>query len=177
MRLRSTYLFVVALAVIAVGAGFLGESAMAQSSQYKRPSKSSAPSVETNTEKQPSPTSVKKKSNKKSDEKVDISDLEDKYWMAKDTEFKVVQNRLYSKAGRFNLSAQFGSIINDGFSVGNILNLGVGYYFSERLGTEITYSHYMLKDSKMTSNFDSEFGATPDFNRFQSYVGASLQWV
>jgi hypothetical protein len=31
-------------------------------------------------------------------EKVDVTDLEKKYWASKDTDFSVVQNRVYSKA-------------------------------------------------------------------------------
>ncbi len=155
MRLQNTVLILFVLVF-----GFC-EISYSQSNQYKRSRKSSK---------------AKSKTQKKGG-KVDISDLEEKYWMAKDTEFKVVQNRLYSKANRFNTTLGFGVMINDGFSVGNTAQLSVGYYFTERYGVEMQYTHYLLKDSKMTSNFESEFGATPDYNIFKSYIGASFQWV
>jgi uncharacterized lipoprotein NlpE involved in copper resistance len=47
------------------------------------------------------------KSSKK-DDKVDVKDLEERYWTAKDTEFKVVQNRLYTKEKKFSLTPMAG---------------------------------------------------------------------
>ena len=49
-------------------------------------------------------TETDKKKTSATEEKVDISDLEQKYWAPKDVEFNVVQNRLYSKAGRFGIT-------------------------------------------------------------------------
>jgi hypothetical protein len=47
------------------------------------------------------------------DKKVDISDLENRYWTAKDTEFSVVQNRLYTKAKRFSVTLQGGTDLSN----------------------------------------------------------------
>src|SRR4051794_14929352 len=52
------------------------------------------------------------------DKKVDISDLENKYWAPKDTDFSVVQNRTYSKDHKFIASLQYGIPINDSHSDG-----------------------------------------------------------
>src|ERR1700731_3336923 len=61
---------------------------------------------------------VKPAAGQKPDDKVDISDLENKYWAPKDTDFSVVQNRTYTKAHRFALSALIGPIVNDPYSTG-----------------------------------------------------------
>src|SRR5665213_1189165 len=53
---------------------------------------------------------------KPADEKVDISDLENKYWAPKDTDFSVVQNRTYSKEHRWFFSAQYGIPVSDSYS-------------------------------------------------------------
>src|ERR1700722_15225129 len=50
------------------------------------------------------------------DKKVDISDLENRYWTAKDTEFNVVQNRLYTKAKRFSVTLQGGTNLSDTYT-------------------------------------------------------------
>ncbi len=71
----------------------------------------------------------------KKDEKLDITDLEQKYWAPKDTDFSVVQNRTYTKAGRVALSLS-GPIVNDPFSSGYNPSVKVNYYFSERYGVE-----------------------------------------
>ncbi|HRK03042.1 MAG TPA: hypothetical protein PLH57_10290, partial [Oligoflexia bacterium] len=39
---------------------------------------------------------------------VDISDVQSQYWKAHDKQFEVIQNKLYTKAERFELSAMFG---------------------------------------------------------------------
>ena len=63
-------------------------------------------------------------------DKVDVTDLEKKYWASKDTDFSVVQNRVYSKANRFALTAQYGFLINDQWSDGPKFAGSLGYYFS-----------------------------------------------
>ncbi|MEO0335372.1 MAG: hypothetical protein AAF202_03205, partial [Pseudomonadota bacterium] len=51
---------------------------------------------------------AKEEKKKTAGDRVDISDLENKYWAPKDTDFKVVQNRLYTKEKRFSLSTGIG---------------------------------------------------------------------
>ncbi len=51
----------------------------------------------------PAPAPIETKA-VKADDKVDISDLESKYWAPKDTDFSVVQNRTYSKDNRFMIA-------------------------------------------------------------------------
>lgn len=49
-------------------------------------------------------------------DKVDLKKLEDKYWSAKDDEYGVIQNRTFSKAGRFFGAVGYGTLINDPFA-------------------------------------------------------------
>ncbi len=121
------------------------------------PSGSSRPSAETN-------------------DKVDVTDLEKKYWASKDTDFSVVQNRLYSKAGRFALTAQYGFLINDQWSDGPTFSGSLGYYFSERLGVEGHYQVTSSVDNKALSNLKSQAG-TANHGKIKGYQGLSLNWV
>lgn len=115
----------------------------------------------------------------KKEDKVDISDLENKYWAPKDTDFSVVQNRTYTKEGRFFLSGQFGRPVNDQWSSGNTYGVSGNYFWSERFGVQATW----LKSS-LTNNEASDFIAThygsgiyADHNRLNTYYGVGFNIV
>ncbi len=175
MRTQSTLLFFVIAAM-------LSSVSYAQDSQYKRAKKSKKDAASESVAAPAGKESDKKDADKKevkktSEEKVDISDLEQKYWAPKDVEFNVVQNRLYSKAGRFGLTPSIGPLVTDSFSSGSVLGLSANYYFSERYGIEASYSKYNLKDSSVTEGFISSNGTTADFNRQTYFYGVSFNWV
>src|SRR4051812_27159079 len=75
----------------------------------------------------------------KKDDKVDISDLENKYWAPKDTDFSVVQNRTYTKDKRFFGTLHFGRPVNDQWSSGNVFGVSGNYFWSERFGVQATW--------------------------------------
>lgn len=111
-------------------------------------------------------------------DKVDISDLENKYWAPKDTDFSVVQNRTYTKEGRFALALQGGSLVNDGYSEGFVYGATANYFFSERYGIEATYITADLENNEPTNQLrDFGGGVQPDFGRMTSYYGAGFNWV
>jgi len=162
------------LALIAVGT-----SARAQTDQYKRAKP--AP-VKADGAKPTDPKAVQAPAQAVDDksDKVDITDIEQKYWAPKDTDFSVVQNRNYNKAGRLGVSAMTGPVVNETFSDG--LNTGVraNYYFDERYGVEFSYIQSDLSDNDATKNFKRNLSGgavAPDFNRPDSYVGLGLNWV
>ena len=117
---------------------------------------------------------------KKPDGKLDVSELEDKYWAPKDTDFNVVQNRTYSKEKRFSLTGLFGTPTNDLFNEGSHLGLVANYYFSERYGVELNYIISNLTDNATVTKFEelSEGGGTsPDYSRLKSQIGAAFNWI
>ena len=109
--------------------------------------------------------------------KVDVSDLEQKYWAAKDTEFSVVQNRTYSKEKRFALSAGYGVLINDQYSKGSVYALHLNYYLTERMGVELQYNSMDSVDTKMTEEFVGRYGTAPGHNKPKRFMGAAFNWV
>lgn len=111
-----------------------------------------------------------------SDDKVDVTDLEKKYWASKDTDFSVVQNRLYTKANRFALSLQYGTLINDQWSDAPTLSGSLGYYFSERFGIEGHYQQTNSSDNKALSNLKAQSG-TANHGKIKGYQGLSVNWV
>src|SRR5690349_4425346 len=114
MSSRNTFLY----GILAAFALFLISSvSFGQSDQYKR----EKPAAKKEDSKKdagkpgaPAAPGTAAKPDDKSD-KLDISDLEQKYWAPKDTDFSVVQNRTYTKAGKLGVSLMTGPIINDTF--------------------------------------------------------------
>jgi outer membrane beta-barrel protein len=107
-------------------------------------------------------------------DKLDLKKLEDKYWSAKDTDFSVVQNRTYSKAGKMFVSLSYGPLINDAYSYGRMTNGAVGYYFNERWGFEVAHEMGNLKDSDSTDAFINRNNFAPDYNTFESYTSVNM---
>jgi outer membrane beta-barrel protein len=110
-------------------------------------------------------------------DKVDVTDLEKKYWASKDTDFSVVQNRLYTKANRFALSLQYGTLVNDPWSDGPTISGSLGYYFSERFGLEAHYQKTNSVDNKAASGLKANQSGQPNHGKIMGYQGVSANWV
>jgi outer membrane beta-barrel protein len=113
------------------------------------------------------------------EDKVDVSDLENKYWAPKDTDFSVVQNRTYTKEKRFSATLHYGPIVNDKYSEGYIPGVSLNYFTSERIGFQATYLHASLEDSEVVSNLHNSFATSiqPNFGRVTDYYGLGMSWV
>lgn len=118
------------------------------------------------------------KSEENKSDKVDIKDLENQYWAAKDTDFSVVQNRAYTKEKRFALSAAYGLALNDSYNEGNIYQVSANYFWKERYGIQVDYQFADLKDGKLTGDLKSVGGgAAPDYNRMKSAYLVGFSYV
>lgn len=115
---------------------------------------------------------------KKEDGKVDISDLENKYWAPKDTDFSVVQNRTYTKDGRWFLTGHLGNPINDQWSEGNIYGFSLNHFITERWGIQATYLKGALRDNQAVNDVATYgSGIKPDHGRFSGYYGLGMNVV
>lgn len=108
-------------------------------------------------------------------DKVDLKKLEEKYWAAKDTDYSVVQNRAYTKAGRPFISLSYGPLVNDAYSIGRMNNMAVGYFFSERWGIEASLETGNLTDNEGVKNYRDQYGVQVDYNKLKS--SKSLQVI
>lgn len=113
----------------------------------------------------------------KESDKLDIKQLEDRYWSSKDDDFSVVQNRTFSKAGKYSVSLGAGIPINDPYSSGNLQNVQVGYHFSERWGVELGYLGASFKDNEATDRFVNDHGTIPNHNKLQSQTAVLVNFV
>lgn len=146
-------------------------SAIAQSKSKKDEKLSPPPPV-------PPPPAPAAAGKKTESEKLDIQDLEQKYWAPKDTDFSVVQNRAYPKEKRFSASLQYGPIINDAFNEGYNLGLTANYFFSEREGIQAEFVSYNIDDNSTVKGFANQYGGVrPNIGRVTSMYGLGYNWV
>lgn len=111
-------------------------------------------------------------------DKVDISDLESKYWAPKDTDFSVVQNRTYSKEKRFFLAPQWGKPVNDPYSEGNLFGVTLNYFWSERMGVQLSGFQADLTDNAPSRDIQTlGSGAMINHGKLKSYVGVGYNFV
>lgn len=108
--------------------------------------------------------------------KVDMKNIEAKYWQPSDQSYSVVQSRTFAKEKKFGASLMAGTILADDYATGFNFDLALSYHFTERWGVEVQYSSYALDDNDVTENIFGLNGS-PDFGRVQSFYGVMARWV
>lgn len=114
----------------------------------------------------------------RSSDKVDLKKLEDKYWSAKDEDYGVVQNRTYSKAGKFYGSIVAGTLINDPFAKAKPTGAMFGYYFSEDFGVELSYlNHDAKRNENVETLANQSYNVAPNYNLVKKAITASATYT
>lgn len=109
-------------------------------------------------------------------DKLDVQALEQKYWTAKDDDFSVVQNRAFSKKGKFFGTAHAGLAINDPYYSGSYLGLTGGYFFNESWGVEVNYLNSSFDKSRSFKDILS-LGGGPKANELKSKLSINAVWT
>ena len=110
-------------------------------------------------------------------EKLDVSDLENKYWAPKDTDFSVVQNRTFTKEHKLFISGAFGPDLTGGnYLVGNDIGVMANYFFNERYGVQLTYLDSYLHPDAAVGDLAGAHGV-PNYGIMSGYYGAAFNWV
>lgn len=108
-------------------------------------------------------------------EEVDVNTIKEKYWARGDeSELGVVQNRLYSKAKRFEFSLFGGTVSSDPFLSMRSLGVAAGWHFNEYLAFSVIGWKYYVSPSSALKTFEQTIGATTNNNPPVSYVGGEL---
>lgn len=118
-----------------------------------------------------------KKPESSGSDKLDIQKLEQKYWSAKDDDFTVIQNRAFAKEKRMYLSLNYGTPYNDPNSVGTLMGLNLGYYFSERWGVELNYNTANFRYNDTIEQYRAQYGTVPDNNTYKGATSVLGYWV
>ncbi len=114
---------------------------------------------------------------KSSSDKMDLEQLEKKYWSAKDDDYAVVQNRTFTKEHRFYVGVSGGIPINDPYSTGQVVDLSTGYFFNERWGVEYSRSNYTYRNNDSTDQFINAHQTVPNHNVISGSQSVNLIWV
>ncbi len=122
-------------------------------------------------------TKEEEKKTVRSSDKLDIRNLEKKYWSPKDSDYQVVQNRRFSKEGRFAASLMGGLLVNDAYTDSNLLGVNFNYYFTENFGLEFSHINAQSRNSSATNAFIKDKGTAPDHNKIDKASGLSLIYV
>ncbi len=112
----------------------------------------------------------------KAPEKVDMKNIEAKYWQPSDQSYSVVQSRTFAKEKKIGVSLLGGTILADDYATGFNFDLALSYHFTERWGVELQGSIYSLDDNDVTKEI-GRLGGSPDFGRVQSFYGVMARWV
>lgn len=114
----------------------------------------------------------------KASDKVDLKKLEEKYWSAKDDDYGVIQNRTFSKTGKFYGSLVYGPLVNDPFAKARASGAMLGYYLNEDFGIELSYLSYDSKQNDTVTAYETQFGgAKPDYNLVKNAKALSLSYT
>lgn len=119
--------------------------------------------------------------NKKTEpKKVDVQNLEKRYWAPKDTKFKVIQNRTYTKTKKLSLSLMPSLMLNEEYSKGFGGDIAVGYYFNDRWGLELNYQTMSLENNDLVEEIKvigQGSGAWANHGKSTTYYGAAIRWM
>lgn len=110
-------------------------------------------------------------------EKVNVDTIKEKYWARGDeTELGVVQNRLYSKAHRFEAQLFTGIVASDPFLSIKNYGLALGYHFNEYIGVSAIGWRNMVSDSSALDTFRTftAGGASANTNQPRSFLGGEV---
>lgn len=111
-------------------------------------------------------------SQEKSAEKVNVDSIKEKYWARGDqSEMGVIQNRTYTKAGKWELGVFGGTILTDPFLNVNNLGLDLGYHISEYFSVSALLWRSSASNSSALNTFQATEGASTNYNKPRGYYG------
>jgi outer membrane beta-barrel protein len=110
--------------------------------------------------------------------KISVDTMKEKYWeKTTDVELRVVQNRKYSQARKFELQFFGGAISTDPFlSVKNI-GASLAYHFNDYWALKVFGFKDIVGDSAATTILEQENAQTPNTNQPKYFVGGEADFV
>lgn len=108
-------------------------------------------------------------------QKINVDSLQQKYWdRGEETELRVVQNRLFPKAGRLEMGAFGGIVSTDPFL--SVKNLGatLGYHLNEMWGFFGLYWKDFSNSSSALVALETQSGRSTNTNPPHSFMGLEV---
>lgn len=105
-------------------------------------------------------------------EQVNVENIKQKYWARGDeSEIGVVQNRLYSKANKFELGVFGGFVTTDPFLNVKSTGASLGYHFNEYWSLNVLGWTSFVSPSSALTTFREIMGAETNYNSPKSFIG------
>ena len=106
-------------------------------------------------------------------EKVNVDLIKEKYWaQGNESDFGVVQNRLYSKERKLEVGVFGGIIASDPFLSVASIGQSIGYHFSEYFSAHVLGWKDYVGNSSARQTFIEKTGATTNTNEPRWFLGA-----
>jgi outer membrane beta-barrel protein len=112
--------------------------------------------------------------------KLPIDKVKERYWgKGRDTELRVVQNRLYSKAQKFELGVFGGFVSTDPFLSVKNYGASLGYHFNDYIAVAALFWKDSVSNSAAVAALqqDSNNTNTADTNYPSTFVGAEVDYT
>ena len=115
-------------------------------------------------------------------QKLDVNTLKQRYWNQGEANLRVVQNRMFTKAGRLNIEPLAGVYSNDPFLSSISYGGTLGFNFSETFAIQALYWRVSNKDSPAVQalvDAEEDAGAPgfgPNYNPVKSVLGGELSF-
>ncbi len=99
-------------------------------------------------------------------------------WLDPDKKIYVLQNRKYRKSRHLLVSALFGRGLNGTYRSSFNIDPRLSYYFTEELGFEVFYSHFLNSETSTYQNLVAASPTTlPNIREVTGMLGVNFKWV
>jgi outer membrane beta-barrel protein len=111
-------------------------------------------------------------------EQINIDAIKERYWArGEESEIGVVQNRLYRKERKIEISLFGGSSSTDPFLSVRELGVSLGYHLNEYWAINAVYMRSFSSDSSASTAFQSKLGGErPPVDPPKGYIGGEVQF-
>lgn len=110
--------------------------------------------------------------------KLPIDQVKERYWdRGRETELRVVQNRLYSQAEKFELGLFGGFVSTDPFLSVHNLGMSLAYHFNETYSVTVFGWKYFVSNSSALDMLEATKSVTANTNKPSSFIGGQFDFV
>lgn len=107
--------------------------------------------------------------------RVNVEKLKKQYW-SQESDYNVVQNRVYTKANRIETSLYAGSMLTDPFLSVSVLGISLGYHFNEQFSLHGLLWRNFSSRSSALERLEVDTNRTANTNDLLWYYGGEVRW-
>lgn len=108
---------------------------------------------------------------------LNIDQLQQQYWKPKDKEFRVIQNKIFTKRKRVELGAHLGIYQRAEFDESLTPGLFFGYHFDDEYAISSTAYYFINSRNNVTETVKNRNGIDVPYNEEVFYWDLALEWT